>query len=94
MISDQADVRTNLPENSASTLSRRRALGFGVLAAGGLLLVPQFASVAFASSGPNSWLADPGPSPSPNLLLNPSFEDSSPGPTAVNWAFRSPVPVD
>ena len=94
MIFDQADVRTNLPENSASTLSRRRALGFGVLAAGGLLLAPQFVSVAFASSGPVALLGDPGPSPSPNLLLNPSFEDSSPGPTAANWAFGSPVPVD
>jgi hypothetical protein len=93
MIFDQADERTNLPENSASTLSRRRALGFGALAAGGLLLAPQFAAVAFATGGPNSWLADSGPSPRPNLLLNPSFEDGSPGPIAPSWAFGSPVPV-
>ena len=69
---------------------QNRNPGAGLLA---VMLLTGFA-VAFASSGPNSWLADPGPSPSPNLLLNPSFEDSSPGPTAANWTFGSPVPVD
>ncbi|CAB4622408.1 unannotated protein [freshwater metagenome] len=80
----------NLRFTGRPSLSRRRVLGLGLLATGGLLLVPQFAAAAFASDGRSSATTSGF---GENLLANPSFEDGVPGAGSPGWIFVDPTPV-